>query len=227
MRRGRQRASGGTGGGETGGGGRPSRSSPTCRCRARRQGRPRTMVNAIKLYLEQIGGKAGDFTVSYESFDDSTAAKGSLGRGQCSANARKYVEDEAILWRDRNVQLGLCQARGPDRERGLARVREPRGNTAVGLTHEGPGSEPGGAGQVLPERRAQLHARGRIGRLPGTDRRHVHGRTSWASPVSTSWTTRTPTGRASRTRSRSRPRTSASRLPAIPAGTRTRRTTRP
>ena len=34
------------------------------------------MVNGIKLALEQAGNKAGDFTVKYESLDDSTAQAG-------------------------------------------------------------------------------------------------------------------------------------------------------
>ena len=41
--------------------------------------RPQTtaLVNGIKLALEQAGNKAGDFTVKYESLDDSTAQAGS------------------------------------------------------------------------------------------------------------------------------------------------------
>ena len=39
--------------------------------------RPQTtaMVNGIKLALEQVGGKAGDITVNYQSLDDSTAGR--------------------------------------------------------------------------------------------------------------------------------------------------------
>ena len=41
--------------------------------------RPQTtaMVKGIKLALERAGGKAGDFTVKYQSLDDSTAQAGS------------------------------------------------------------------------------------------------------------------------------------------------------
>src|SRR5262245_49825761 len=60
-------------------------------------GQTETMVNAIKLYLSQIENTAGDFTISYESFDDSTAAKGAWDEATCAANARNYVEDETIL----------------------------------------------------------------------------------------------------------------------------------
>jgi branched-chain amino acid transport system substrate-binding protein len=41
--------------------------------------RPQTtdLVKGIELALEQAGGKAGDFTVKYQSLDDSTAQAGS------------------------------------------------------------------------------------------------------------------------------------------------------
>ena len=70
----------GTGGGDTGGGGGEAvKIVSDLPLQGSSAGQTETMVNAIKLYLEQIGGKAGDFTVSYESFDDSTAAMSSGG----------------------------------------------------------------------------------------------------------------------------------------------------
>ena len=89
--------SGSSGGGETSGGGEAVKIVSDLPLQGSSAGQTETMVNAIKLYLEQIGGKAGDFTVSYESFDDSTAAKGAWDEATCAANARKYVEDESIL----------------------------------------------------------------------------------------------------------------------------------
>src|SRR6185437_794617 len=40
------------------------------------------MVNGMKLALSQAGGKAGNFTVNYQSLDDSTAAAGKWDPGQ-------------------------------------------------------------------------------------------------------------------------------------------------
>ena len=54
------------------------------------------MNNAIKLYLSDIGNKVGNYTIQFEAFDDSTAAKGAWDEATCAANARKYVEDETI-----------------------------------------------------------------------------------------------------------------------------------
>src|SRR5688500_19444566 len=35
-----------------------------------------SMNNAIQLYLQDIGNKVGNYTIEFEAFDDSTAAKG-------------------------------------------------------------------------------------------------------------------------------------------------------
>src|SRR5687767_15523504 len=59
--------------------------------------RPQTtaMVDGIKLALEQAGNKAGDFTVEYESLDDSTAQAGSWTPEATTSNARKAAQDDA------------------------------------------------------------------------------------------------------------------------------------
>jgi len=140
--------SGGTGGGETGGG-EAVKIVSDLPLQGSSAGQTETMVNAIKLYLEQIGGKAGDFTISYESFDDSTAAKGAWDEATCSANARKYVEDEAILGVIGTFNSGCAKLEVPiANEASLAYVSPA--NTAVGLTHEGPGSEPGEPDKYYP-----------------------------------------------------------------------------
>jgi branched-chain amino acid transport system substrate-binding protein len=48
-------------------------------------------TNAIKLYLEQIGGKAGKYKVTLKVYDDSTAAAGKWDQAQCSKNANDHV----------------------------------------------------------------------------------------------------------------------------------------
>jgi branched-chain amino acid transport system substrate-binding protein len=142
-------AGGGTSGGETSAGGEAVKIVSDLPLQGSSAGQTETMVNAIKLYLEQIGGKAGDFTVSYESFDDSTAAKGAWDEATCSANARKYVEDEAILGVIGTFNSGCAKLEVPiANEASLAYVSPA--NTAVGLTHEGPGSEPGEPDKYYP-----------------------------------------------------------------------------
>ncbi len=143
-------ASGGTGGGETsGGGGQAVKIVSDLPLQGSSAGQTETMVNAIKLYLEQIGGKAGDFTVTYESNDDSTAAKGAWDEATCAANARKYVEDESILGVVGTFNSGCAKIEVPIANEGTLAYVSPA-NTAVGLTHEGPGSEPGEPDKYYP-----------------------------------------------------------------------------
>lgn len=47
--------------------------------------------NAIKLYLKQQGGKAGDYTITIKEYDNSTAAKGQWDDATCAKNAQDHV----------------------------------------------------------------------------------------------------------------------------------------
>jgi branched-chain amino acid transport system substrate-binding protein len=106
------------------------------------QAQTEQMNNAIKLYLSEQGNKVGDYTIQFEAFDDATAAKGAWDEATCSANARKYVEDESIIGVIGTFNSGCAKLEVPiANEASLAYVSPA--NTAVGLTHVGPGSEPG------------------------------------------------------------------------------------
>jgi branched-chain amino acid transport system substrate-binding protein len=48
-------------------------------------------INAMKLYLEQAGGKAGKYKVELKVYDDSTAAKGAWDDATCAKNAQDHV----------------------------------------------------------------------------------------------------------------------------------------
>jgi len=50
---------------------------------------------AIELYLDQIGYKAGDYTIKLQKYDDSTAAAGKWDSGQCQKNATQHVQNKA------------------------------------------------------------------------------------------------------------------------------------
>ena len=50
--------------------------------------------NAIELYLQQVGSKAGKYTVKLQKYDDSTAAAGQWDPSQCQANATKHVQNK-------------------------------------------------------------------------------------------------------------------------------------
>ena len=53
------------------------------------------LVNGAKLALEQVGGKAGPHTITYESLDDSTAQAGSWTPEAESGNALKASQDDS------------------------------------------------------------------------------------------------------------------------------------
>ena len=108
-----------------------------------------SMNNAIKLYLDSVGGKVGNFTVSFQAFDDATAAKGAWDEATCAANARKYAEDESILGVIGTFNSGCAEIEVPiANDASLAYVSPA--NTAVGLTHVGVGSLPGEPDKYYP-----------------------------------------------------------------------------
>src|SRR5262245_28729446 len=55
------------------------------------------LVNGIKLALDQAGGKAGAFKVTYKSLDDSTPQAGTWTPEQTSSNARKAAGDKSAV----------------------------------------------------------------------------------------------------------------------------------
>ena len=144
------------------------------------QGSSRTqtlqMTAAIRQVLATAGWKAGDVNVGYQSCDDSTAQAGKWDPGKCSQNANAYAENQSLLGLIGTFNSGcaaviipvLNQAPG-----GGVAMLSPA-NTYVCLTEGGPGLRGRRAGQVLPDRHAQLRARRRPRRLPGRSRRAVH-----------------------------------------------------
>jgi branched-chain amino acid transport system substrate-binding protein len=109
------------------------------------QGSSRTqtlqMTAAIRQVLSTAGWQAGDFTVGYQSCDDSTAQAGKWDPGKCSQNANSYAENESMVALIGTFNSGcaaivipvLNQAPGG----GLAMISPA--NTYVCLTEGGPG----------------------------------------------------------------------------------------
>jgi branched-chain amino acid transport system substrate-binding protein len=107
------------------------------------------MNNAIRLVLEQAGNKAGDFNIEFEAFDDSTAAKGAWDEAVCASNARQYAEDESVVGVIGTYNSGCAAIEIPIlNEAGVAMISPA--NTAVGLTHTGPGSGEGEPEKYYP-----------------------------------------------------------------------------
>jgi branched-chain amino acid transport system substrate-binding protein len=56
-----------------------------------------TIVNAIKLALEQRNNKAGDVTIDYQSQDDATAQAGKWDEAKCTQNAQSAAQNQDIV----------------------------------------------------------------------------------------------------------------------------------
>jgi branched-chain amino acid transport system substrate-binding protein len=139
---------GGGGGGDTGGG-----KSLTVYSSLPLQGasRPQTtaLVNGIKLALDQAGGKAGDFTIKYQSLDDSTAQAGSWTPEATQSNARKAAQDDSTAVYIGEFNSGASAVSIPIlNEAGIPQISPA--NTAVGLTSDAPGSSPGEPDKYYP-----------------------------------------------------------------------------
>jgi branched-chain amino acid transport system substrate-binding protein len=107
------------------------------------------LVNGIKLALEQAGGKAGQFTIKYTSLDDSTAQAGQWTPEATSANARKAAQDKNTAVYLGEFNSGASQVSIPIlNEAGIPQISPA--NTAVGLTSNAPGSNPGEPDKYYP-----------------------------------------------------------------------------
>ena len=105
--------------------------------------RPQTtdMVKGIELALEQAGNKAGEFTVKYESLDDSTAQAGAWTPEATQANASKAAQDDTTAAYIGEFNSGASAISIPIlNEAGIPQISPA--NTAVGLTSDEPGAGP-------------------------------------------------------------------------------------
>ena len=106
-------------------------------------------VSGMRLALDQAGGKAGQWTVNYQSLDDSTAAAGKWDPGQAAANARKVASDPKAVYYMGEFNSSASEVSTPIlNQAGLPQVSP--GNTYVGLTTSLPGSAPGEPQKYYP-----------------------------------------------------------------------------
>jgi branched-chain amino acid transport system substrate-binding protein len=92
-----------------------------------------SVVNGEKLALEKAGNKAGNFTITYKSLDDATAAAGKWDPGATSGDARKAAQDKSTIAYLGEFNSGATAISLPIlNEAGILQVSPS--NTAVGLT---------------------------------------------------------------------------------------------
>ena len=113
------------------------------------RGQATAISNGMKLALKQVGGKVGDYTIKYESLDDSSAQAGAWTPEATSANARKVVQDKSAIAYLGEFNSGASAVSIPL----LNEAGVPQNgltNTAVGLTTNQPGSNPGEPDKYYP-----------------------------------------------------------------------------
>jgi branched-chain amino acid transport system substrate-binding protein len=106
-------------------------------------------VNGAKLALQQAGGKVGKYTIKYKSLDDSTAQAGKWDPGQTSTNARKAATDKSTILYIGEFNSGASAISIPILNRAVIGQISPS-NTAVGLTSNAAGAEPGEPNKYYP-----------------------------------------------------------------------------
>lgn len=106
-------------------------------------------VNGMKLALSEAGGKAGQFTVNYQSLDDATAQAAGYDPTQCQANARQAATDSKAVALLGPQNSGCAKVQIPiTNQAGLPMISTA--NTYVGLTTSDPGSAPGEPQKYYP-----------------------------------------------------------------------------
>jgi branched-chain amino acid transport system substrate-binding protein len=110
------------------------------------------MTKAIAFILGQDGWKAGNYTLAYQSCDDSTAQAGKWDSGKCSTNANAYAGDASVIGEIGTFNSGCAEIEIPINNRApsgpLAQISPA--NTYVGLTHGGPGTAAGEPDKYYP-----------------------------------------------------------------------------
>ena len=128
---------GGSGSGDSGGGGGESvKIVSDLPLQGANRAQTTTMVNSIKLALEERDGKAGDVTVEYESLDDATAQSGQWDEAKCAENAQSAAQDESIVGWIGPFNSGCAAVEIPILNKAGLGMISPA-NTYIGLTKPG------------------------------------------------------------------------------------------
>jgi branched-chain amino acid transport system substrate-binding protein len=114
------------------------------------KGQSTAVVNGEKLALKQVGNKVGKYTIKYKSLDDSTAQNpGTADEGQTAQNARKAVQDKSTIFYLGEFNSGGTKVSLPILNKaGIPQISPS--NTAVGLTTNEAGADPGEPQKYYP-----------------------------------------------------------------------------
>ncbi|HLI28040.1 MAG TPA: branched-chain amino acid ABC transporter substrate-binding protein [Chloroflexota bacterium] len=104
-------------------------------------GQTQTMVNSIRMAIDEHGGRVGNFAIAYEALDDATPAKGNWDEGKEAENANRAVNDPDVMVYIGTYNSGAAKISIPITNRAYLFQISPA-NTSPGLTKPGKG-EPG------------------------------------------------------------------------------------
>ncbi len=112
----------------------------------------RPLVEAIRFVLRERGFRAGEYTVGYQSCDDSSAQSGTSEYFKCRSNAQAYAQAERLVAVIGTFFSGCSQVTIPilNRAEGGALAQVSPVNTWTGLTRSSPGTEKGEPQKYYP-----------------------------------------------------------------------------
>jgi len=100
--------------------------------------------DAIRLYLEQVGNKAGKYNITFKPYDDSTAAKGAWDDATCAKNAADHVAnaDEVAVMGTYNSGCAKIEVPVLNADPNGPMLMVSHANTNPGLTKKWDAGEP-------------------------------------------------------------------------------------
>jgi len=102
------------------------------------KGQTDTIVNSIKMALDEANNQAGGFSIVYEDMDDATPARGAWDAGKEAENANKAVNDADVMVYLGTFNSGAAKVAIPVLNRASLVMVSPA-NTYPGLTKPGKG----------------------------------------------------------------------------------------
>jgi len=101
-------------------------------------------LNAMKIYLDSVGGKAGKYKVELKQYDDSTAAAGKWDDATCNKNADAHVAnaDEVAVMGTYNSGCAKLEVPKLNQDPNGPMLMVSHANTNVGLTNKLESGEP-------------------------------------------------------------------------------------
>ncbi|MBI2426119.1 MAG: branched-chain amino acid ABC transporter substrate-binding protein [Candidatus Hydrogenedentes bacterium] len=97
-----------------------------------------TIVNGVRLALEEAGNKAGNFTIVYEAWDDASPERGQWDPAVEAANADRAIADPSVMAYIGTYNSGAAKIAMPKLNQAGMLMVSP-GNTWPGLTKPGVG----------------------------------------------------------------------------------------